>query len=173
MVFCREVNVLYTDKNIMTAFIGLAQEADRLFERDYRLTQIKNGLRIEYDEVVQRISTELDISECNDSENLHRIKKAVWDTGATTSSISNRLAEHFGLRPVDVGIIVTATGQVEVPIYMLDLHLTKDIILKNIKVFGSPMENRDVDFLVGMDVISKGKFIVDSTGGGTSVSFTM
>lgn len=68
---------MYTDKNIMTAFIGLAQEADRLFERDYRLTQIKNGLRIEYDEVVQRISTELDISECNaftKGQKLSRIK---------------------------------------------------------------------------------------------------
>ena len=156
-----------------TAFIGLAQEADKPFERDYSLTQVKNGLRVEYDEVVQRISTELDVSECNDSENLRRIKKAVWDTGSTTSCIADRLAGECGLRPVDTGIIITATGQAEVPIYMLDLHLSRDITIRNVKVFGSPMMNRDVEFLIGMDVISKGRFTVDSIEGKTTVSFTI
>ena len=155
------------------AFIGLAQGEDKLFERDYSLTQIKNGLQIEYDEVVQRISTELDVSECNDSENLRRVKKAVWDTGATTSCIADRLAKKYGLRPVDTGVLSTATGRAEAPIYMLDLHLLKDISIRNVRIFGSPMTNRDVDFLIGMDIISKGRFIVDSTGGKTTVSFIM
>ena len=55
--------------------------------------------------------------------------------------------------------------------YILDIHLTRDLILKSVKVFGSPMKNRDVEFLIGMDVISKGRLTVDSTSGKTIVVF--
>ena len=163
--------MLLTEKITTTGFAGFAQEADREFEREYILTQTGNGLTIRYDEAVQRISTEIDVSTCGAPGIRHRIKGAVWDTGATTSSISKRLAEEFGLKPIDTGMIVTATGKAEVPIYLLDIHLTQSCSIPCIKVFGSPMKNRGVDFLIGMDVISKGKLTVDSTSGKTVVTF--
>lgn len=156
-----------------TGHAGLAYEPDKVFERDYRLTQTENSVRIEYDETVQRISTELDVSECCEGAPLHRIRKAVWDTGATSSVIAERAARRMGLKPVDMGVIITATGQVEVPIYFLDVRLSNQLTVRNLRVMGSPMEQRDVDFLVGMDIISKGKLVIDNAGGKTTVTFTM
>ncbi len=161
------------DLNTNITFVGLVQEADRQYEREYTLDQTPKGLLIGYDETVLRISTEIDISECGDAGSLHRIKRAVWDTGATTSGISNRVAERLGLKPIDTGISVTSIGQAEVPIYLLDIHLTRELTIRNIRVFGNPMQNRSEEFLIGMDIISKGKLIVDSTSGKTIVNFTV
>ena len=151
--------------------IGLAYEPDKNYERDYERTCGQNYFVIHYNEIVQRISTEIDISECYDGAENHEIKKAVWDTGATTSVISESLARKFGLRSIGHGNIVTSIGQREVPIFELDIHLTRNITLKRVKVFGSPMNNRDVEFLIGMDIISKGNLSIDNSNGKTKVTF--
>lgn len=156
-----------------TGYAGLAYEPDKVFEQDYHLSQTENSVRIEYDETVQRISTELDVSECCEGAPLHRIRKAVWDTGATSSVIAESVVRRLGLKPIDTGALFTATGQAEVPVYLLDVHLAGNLTIRNLRVFGSPMENRDVEFLVGMDIISKGKLVIDNAGGKTTVTYSM
>jgi hypothetical protein len=112
--------------------ISFAYEPDKNYERDYERTCGQNYFVIHYNEIVQRISTEIDISECYDGAENHEIKKAVWDTGATTSVISESLARKFGLRSIGHGNIVTSIGQREVPIFELDIHLTRNITLKRV-----------------------------------------
>ena len=87
--------------------------------------------------------------------------------------IAERTAREMGLQPIDNGIIVTATDQTEVPIYMVDVYMTKNLVIRNLKVFGSPMRNREIEFVIGMDIISRGKMIIDSMEGKTRFSFSI
>ena len=131
---------------------------------DYTLTA-------EYDNTVLRIATPVDICECTDRAIKFRIEKALWDTGSTSSCISERLARKMGLRPIDKGIGITAVGQIEIPYYLLDVHITDDIIFRNVKAAGFPMENHKEDFLIGMDIISRGEFNIKNINNKTVFTF--
>ena len=131
------------------------------------------GVVVEYEDVASRLTMDLDIADPSRQEVVRRIRDAVWDTGATSSNISERTAREMGLQPVDTGMLITAIGAKEVPIYMVDVLISKGVVIRNLRVFGSPMKNRDVEFIIGMDIISRGKLIIDSTKGRTTVDFTM
>lgn len=155
------------------AYSGFVTAADRPFLSMNVQHHTLKGVAIEYEEVANRITMDLDIADPSRQEVVRRIRDAVWDTGATNSNISEITAREMGLQPVDTGILTTVTGTKEVPIYMVDILISKEVGVRNLRVFGSPMKNRDVEFIIGMDIISKGKLVIDSTKGRTSVYFTM
>ena len=126
---------------------------------------------MEYTERVQRLVTTISISAGMDGFAVFSIEKAAWDTGSTQSCISETMARKLGLQPIDKGVGITASGDVEIPYYMADIYLTPDIVFRNMKICGFPMKMHDVDFLIGMDVISKGDFCVKNSDEKTIVTF--
>lgn len=84
--------------------------------------------------------------------------KALWDTGAVYSVISRRFAEKLGLTSFDSGRAYTAQGSYDTSVYLLDILLPNNVIVKDLRV--SDGEFQDFDFLLGMDVISLGDFTV-------------
>lgn len=98
---------------------------------------------------------------------------ALWDTGAVTSGISRALASKLNLWEIARKTCIMPGGQLETPVYRINLVLWGNMEFKDIEVTEYPLENHDCDLLIGMDIISKGKLVVDSTGGRTTVSFTM
>lgn len=154
-------------------YIGLVQTEERKAKSNATEQYCGKSVCIEYDTTVSRIVTSIDISKCTDDSPIYRIMDTIWDTGATTSVISERMARKIGLQPVDVGIGITPAGRLEIPYYMLDIHLSKDLTIPNVKVCGFPLEDNGADFLIGMDIISKGNLEISNINGKTRLRFQL
>ncbi|SHK31292.1 retropepsin-like aspartic protease [Hespellia stercorisuis] len=159
----------------MNTLIGLietdGQAADKKCLEKRQLKYDKNLVSAEYDKCIQRIVTAVDICMCTDDAQIYRIERSLWDTGSSTSCISEKLARKLGLLPIDTGVGVTPTGQLDISYYLLDIYLSNKVVFHNMKVAGFPLERHDVDFLIGMDIISKGDFNIRNSDGRTVFTF--
>lgn len=126
-----------------------------------------------YSGIANRLTTSLCIRECMDDAERFRIEHALWDTGASSSCISERMARKLGLRPVDTGIGISSIGQQDILYYIVDVCLSDDIIFKNMKIACFPLENHNVDFIIGMDIIAKGNLMIRNNNGKTEVEFSI
>ena len=159
----------------MQTMIGLITTGDQVTKKEDnekgQLSYDTSSVSMVYDNLVQRIVTATDISMCVDDAQIYRVEKTLWDTGALTSCISEKMARHIGLVPIDTGVGVTPAGQLEICYYLLDIHLSNKVVFHNMKVAGFPLERHDVDFLIGMDIISKGDFNIRNSDGRTVFTF--
>lgn len=95
---------------------------------------------------------------------------AIWDTGATSSVITKKIADDLGLQPIGMTQVSTAGGLHDCNIYIVNIVLPNSITISNVRVTEAPLNGFDV--LIGMDIISIGDFAVSSTKqGNTVVSF--
>lgn len=97
--------------------------------------------------------------------------KAIWDTGATKTAITNRVASECGLKPTGMCKIRTASGESDACTYFVSLYLPNKVCLPQVRV--NEVVLSDADVLVGMDVIATGDFAVTNHQGKTHMSFRM
>lgn len=95
---------------------------------------------------------------------------AIWDTGATRTAISERLAESMGITSVGYGIAHTANGQCRINEYLVKLELPGGVLSSTIRC-SSFKASDNVDVLIGMDLITTGDFAITNADGKTFVSF--
>ena len=95
--------------------------------------------------------------------------RALWDTGATFSSISNRVATQLKLIPVSEITIYHALGQGVVNEYDIGIILPNKLLIPYITVGEGKFS--DIDVLIGMDIISQGDFSVSNADGKTTFCF--
>ena len=95
---------------------------------------------------------------------------ALWDSGASHSSISDRLASKLGLKAVSRGLVIHSGGSHYRNIYLIDILLPKapSTLRLPVSEFIAPEE---FDFILGMDIITLGDFAITNYGGQTSCSF--
>ena len=93
-----------------------------------------------------------------------------WDTGATNTAISDRIAKELNLTPTGKIKIGTANGEKIVNKYIIDIILPNNLCIKNVEVSGVDL-TADTDILIGMDIITKGDFSVTSVNGNTTFSY--
>lgn len=96
---------------------------------------------------------------------------AMFDTGCTTTAIDNHLAEQLGLIPRGVATVASVRGKGQMPRYAFSLALNPDLRFPYVYGLGCDLEGQDVQVLIGMDILSRGVFIVDGTKG--SVTFAI
>ena len=97
--------------------------------------------------------------------------KALWDTGATESVISQRIVDVHGLKPTGTRRVNHAQGTTEnVLTFLVDIELPNKLIVPNLTVTLGVLQ---VDVLIGMDIISKGDFAVTHPNGHTKFTFKM
>ena len=94
----------------------------------------------------------------------------LWDTGASKSSITQRIVDDLSLIPVGNTNISTANGIVTVNTYFVDFGLPNGVTVKNVLVSCADLGN-DIDILIGMDIIKHGDFAITNTNGKTTFSF--
>lgn len=96
--------------------------------------------------------------------------RGLWDTGASTSSIDIRVADELGLTPIGRTVIGTANGMVEVNTYIIDITLPNHVTVADVIVTSSDL-GKDIDLLIGMDIIRHGDFSITHTDNSTTFSF--
>lgn len=85
----------------------------------------------------------------------------VWDTGATNTVISSKVATELALTKQGLTTLAGVSGEIEVYTVAVDIRLCKDIKAEDLDVNVAELSS-EVDFLLGMDIITKGSFLVDT-----------
>ena len=96
---------------------------------------------------------------------------AIWDTGATKTAITNKLAQECGLKPTGMCKVGTALGEKDACTYLVSVYLPNKVCIPQLRVTEVNISGADV--LVGMDIIANGDFAVTNHKGKTNMSFRM
>jgi len=96
--------------------------------------------------------------------------RGLWDTGASASSINKAVVEDLGLIPIGKTTISTANGVVPVDTYLVDIGLPNGVMVTNVMVSCADL-GKDIDVLIGMDIIRHGDFAITNKNHQTTFSF--
>lgn len=97
--------------------------------------------------------------------------KAIWDTGATNSCISETVSKDLNLLPLGFVEVQTAGGKVNAKVYVVDIYLPHKVRVEEVRMTEVPLTGCDI--LIGMDIISLGDFAVSNFMGETTFTFRM
>lgn len=97
--------------------------------------------------------------------------KAMWDTGATITAISHAMAEEAEAVAFDSGTSVSATDRKGSDIYLATVELPSGIIFRNVEVWDIDLTYHGADVVIGMDIISQGRLVVETVNGIPMFSF--
>ena len=100
---------------------------------------------------------------------------AIWDTGASMTSISRRVVSELALHEIARNMTNTAAGETETTIHRIHLWLPNRIIIQKCLASCIPglTDILGIDMLIGMDIISKGDITISNYQGKTVLSFRM
>lgn len=100
--------------------------------------------------------------------------KAIWDTGATNSVVSDRVAWKLGLVPVGKIRTSGVHGQSDVNEHLVDIFLPNHVAVEQVRVAsarGISGDNSPIDMLIGMDIIGAGDFAITHDQNGTLLTY--
>ena len=95
---------------------------------------------------------------------------AIWDTGATSSVVTQKVVQKCGLKPTGMTKVCTASGEKITNTYLVNILLLNRVEVYQVKVTEGEISGQ-VDVLIGMDIINKGDFAVTNKNGKTVFSF--
>ena len=139
-----------------------------------------NALTTKWKQVVQILSAEVGVSQPfipppnveNITINVEIKKyKAIWDTGATHSVITEKIVQDLNLKPVGMTVVHTANGETHQKQYIVNFYLPNQVMFIMLRVTEAPLHETDI--LIGMDVISQGDFSISNFQGTTTLTFRM
>lgn len=101
---------------------------------------------------------------------------ALWDTGASMSSVTTTVAKMLNLRPISKTEILHFGGKKEVDVYLVNIYLPNQVVISGVPVCqcDDPVGadgKHTFGFILGMDIIAKGDFAISSQNGRSLVSF--
>ena len=130
-----------------------------------------------YEEIVHELITPCAISAAWDPSEDKPVPalaryQCLWDTGATISAITKRVATELGL-PTEARIPIHHAGGTsnDVSQHFVNLQLPNNVVMVGRPVAQLPLTNCDV--IVGMDIISRGDFAISNLDGRTTFTFRM
>ena len=97
--------------------------------------------------------------------------KAIWDTGATNSVITQKVVDECKLNPVGVTMVEHGGGSETTNLYLVDIALPNKVIVQKVQV--AKLKIRDADALIGMDIIGNSDFAVTNMNNQTVFSFRL
>ncbi len=97
--------------------------------------------------------------------------QAIWDTGASKTAISSRVADDLGLIPVNQIDVETAKGSMRANTYLVNIYLPNTVAVAGLEVSESILNGCDI--LVGMDIIGMEDFAVTQNSGRSVMTFQM
>lgn len=97
--------------------------------------------------------------------------QALWDTGATNTVISDKLASSLGILPITKRKTFHADGDCLSNIYLVNIILPNNILISILQVSEGKLHGFDI--LIGMDIITQGNFSISNIDRKTTFSFTL
>ncbi len=95
--------------------------------------------------------------------------QCLWDTGATISVVTERVATDLGLATEALIPIQHAGGVSDVPQHYVNVQLPGGMLIVGRAVARLPLASFDV--IIGMDIISLGDFAITTFNGKTTFTF--
>ena len=96
--------------------------------------------------------------------------KAIWDTGATNSVITQAVVDRCSLKPISLRQVSGVNGLHTAEVYIVNVRLPNGVAFQQIEVTQGILGN-GIDALIGMDLITRGDFVVSNKGGVTVFTF--
>lgn len=96
---------------------------------------------------------------------------AIWDTGASSTVITEKVVQECGLKPVGMTKVHTVGGEVTSLVYFVSVYLPNNVVITQLKVIEGKVPSAEI--LIGMDIISQGDFAITNKDGKTTFSFRM
>lgn len=96
--------------------------------------------------------------------------KAIWDTGATNTVITEKIVNALSLMPTGKINCSGVHGNAVVNTYIVNIYLPNKVIIENVKVSEGKLLGA-IDMLVGMDIIQLGDFSISNPNGKTVFSY--
>ena len=96
--------------------------------------------------------------------------KAIWDTGATNSAVTENVVSACGLQPIGMTRVEGVNSSKDSETFLVNIILPNGVGFPNIRVT-SGILGGDCDLLIGMDIITTGDFSVTNKNGKTIFSF--
>lgn len=135
-----------------------------------------NALTLKYKGLVHSIITDAEISDAFDPANPpqslpQRIGfKALWDTGATGTVISENAVNQLNLTPTG-SIWVQFGGSRELRnTYVINVYLPSSVVIIGLQATDYPTITGH-DMIIGMDIMTKGDFSITNVNKKTCMSF--
>jgi hypothetical protein len=126
----------------------------------------------EYGNIVKELKTEATLFPAPKSLAAKGIKTSViWDTGATHSSLSIKIAKDLELKPIDTKVVRGVNSSKLVDVVIAEIELANGTLLANRRFSVCDIPGTDV--LIGMDIITLGDFAISNSGGKTLFSFAI
>lgn len=96
--------------------------------------------------------------------------KGIWDTGATGSVITKKVATELGLPITGQKEVHTATKSELKNTYLVNIYIPEKVIFQGIEVTEGVLYG-EIEMLIGMDIITSGDFVITHNQGKTKMSF--
>lgn len=138
------------------------------------MDNIPKSFTLEANGILRELKTECGVCPAYDllSTKQHpQIQKFIglWDTGATGTVIDLKAAKKLGLQPIKKAKVYHAHGDSIVNVYAINLFLPNQVAFTFVQVTEGRL--KDIDILIGMDIISRGDFSITNFEGKTTFSF--
>jgi predicted aspartyl protease len=124
------------------------------------------------------ISLPMTFEEAKANENNIQQYAAIWDTGATHSAITKKVADNLNLKPIRSIETHHAGGASMVNLYMVNITLPNGIMAEKVQVTEAILtestdvpEDEQLRALIGMDIIGAGDLAVTNFDNKTTMSF--
>lgn len=98
--------------------------------------------------------------------------KALWDTGATHTVITQAVVDRCGLIPTGMTHVSGVHGTAMVETYLANIMLPNSVGFHSLRVTKGIFGQVDFDILIGMDIIAQGDFTISHPDGKTQFSFS-
>ncbi|MDR2579009.1 MAG: retroviral-like aspartic protease family protein [Chitinispirillales bacterium] len=95
----------------------------------------------------------------------------MWDTGATASLISDKIATELQLKDVGFTQIRHVAGTATFPIYTAAVDIRNGIKISEHRLISFPGADT-FDMIIGMDIITLGNFCIENRNGDSIFSFS-
>ena len=123
---------------------------------------------------VNVLENEVEISESYDLESVEVRPeivqfKAIWDTGASCSCISQNVVKSLNLPEIDKAINNTANGTREAGVYLVNIYLPNKVVFLGVRVIDAKLLGTDI--LIGMDIINQGDLAITHKKENTWMTF--
>jgi predicted aspartyl protease len=100
----------------------------------------------------------------------HKTYKALYDTGATHSSITPRVVADLQLAPVGNTVVGRAGGTTGTTVHLVNIRLPNHVMFPLVRVANLALRP-DVDVIIGMDILAQGDFALTNHKNKTTFSF--